>query len=732
MGTTTEPIVFNMSWVGQRPNRMLRSATAAEWNTGRAVFVGAALGQNNNTTGYPAGYANVVGVTGVTQDDVKGRDTGYGAYVDVAAPVEGVPTVRYDASTGQREYHVTGGTTPSISAAQVSGLAALVWSHYPELTNAGVVHQVLSTADDIRAANAGRVWSGQIGSGRINAYRALTEWSGPLLVQAGATLTWSGTITITDHVRVPAGITLALEAGTEVRFQARNVNRLQLVVSGTLDASASDITFRSTNDSPTSAEWDGILVPTGGRANLSGARLQDGTRCVSNSGGTVTLTNALGELTTVFSNCGPGVPRALEAVPGDGQVTLTWQAPLSDGGSPITRYEHRRSSGGWTSVSGGAAARRQLVTGLTNGTAYTFEVRAVNRVGAGDSGRVTETPLPLSLPPPPPPSLPRPTGLVAQAVGSGQVKLTWNNPGIAVGQWLYGVKKGTGSFIWKSVPDSDATTTTYTVANLTNGVEYRFKVRIKNDEVVSRPSEVAVATPMAVCRVELSGLSAVSFAEHGSGAVATYTATATDCGALAWSLGGTDARAFRLDGSGLTRTLHFNSPPNFEVKQTYAVEVVVAEGTGAEAVSDRVSVTVSVTNVEEAGTITLSSTQPRVGEAITATLSDPDGAVTNLRWSWLYFRADTSTEEEAVSGTNGSLSATFRPSSVLVGIRLQARALLPKYAQLRGQEHLSGGRHGQRRDAGGRALGDRDHHQCQRAAAIAGRSHRTRCGDEWP
>ena len=364
----------------------------------------------------------------------------------------------------------------------------------------------------------------------------------------------------------------------------------------------------------------------------------------------------------------PDAPGSLSASPGDGQVVLSWSAADANGSS-ILRYEYRYSGGGWTSVSGGAAARRQLVTGLTNGTAYTFEVRAVNAVGDGDSGRVTETPRPLSLPPP------RPTGLVAQAVGSGQVKLTWNNPGIAVEQWLYGVKKGTGSFIWKPVPDSDATTTTYTVANLTNGVEYRFKVRMENDEGMSQPSEVAVATPVAVCRVELSGLSAVSFAEHGSGAVATYTATATDCGALAWSLGGTDARAFRLDGSGLTRTLHFNSPPNFEVKQTYAVNVRVSDGTETGSGSDRVSVTVSVTNVEEAGTITLSSTQPRVGEAITATLSDPDGAVTNLRWSWLYFRADTSTEEEAVSGTNGSLSATFRPSLVLVGIRLRARAL---------------------------------------------------------
>ena len=189
--TTTEPIVFNMSWVGPRRNATLQSAIATEWSTGRAVFVGAARGANISAIGYPAGYPNVIGVTGVTQDDVKGTAAGYGSYVDVAAPVEDVPTVRYDASTGQHEYHLTGGTTPSISAAQVSGLAALVWSQYPELTNEGVVHQIVSTTDDISAVrgNVGQPWSGQIGRGRINAYRALTEWSGPLLVQANETLT---------------------------------------------------------------------------------------------------------------------------------------------------------------------------------------------------------------------------------------------------------------------------------------------------------------------------------------------------------------------------------------------------------------------------------------------------------------------------------------------------------------------------------------------------------------
>ena len=45
-------------------------------------------------------------------------------------------------------------------------------------------------------------------------------------------------------------------------------------------------------------------------------------------------------------------------------------------------------------------------------------------------------------------------------------------------------------------------------------------------------------------------------------------------------------------------------------------------------------VTVRVTNVEENGTVTLSSVQPRVGFSITASVTDPDGAPTDVEWQW--------------------------------------------------------------------------------------------------
>ena len=76
----------------------------------------------------------------------------------------------------------------------------------------------------------------------------------------------------------------------------------------------------------------------------------------------------------------PGAPRNLTAVGGDGQAVLSWDAPASDGGAAITDYEYRiNGRNPW--ISTGSTETTYTVTGLDNGTVYTFEVRAVNRVG---------------------------------------------------------------------------------------------------------------------------------------------------------------------------------------------------------------------------------------------------------------------------------------------------------------------------------------------------------------
>ena len=83
----------------------------------------------------------------------------------------------------------------------------------------------------------------------------------------------------------------------------------------------------------------------------------------------------------------PPAPRSFAAVAGDARVRLTWQAPMHNGGSDLTGYRIRHAAGAsvpagtiWTDV---GMTLGTTVTGLANGTAYTFELQAVNGAGPG-------------------------------------------------------------------------------------------------------------------------------------------------------------------------------------------------------------------------------------------------------------------------------------------------------------------------------------------------------------
>lgn len=191
----------------------------------------------------------------------------------------------------------------------------------------------------------------------------------------------------------------------------------------------------------------------------------------------------------------PGVPLYFDTISENGAVDLWWDPPEYDGGSPITDYEYRyRESGGtWNGwVSAGNASEtlpKYLVTGLTNGTTYEFEVRAINAVGPGPSTEtLSETPKAKK-----PDS---PTGLSATAgTAAGSIDLTWTAPNdngspITGYQYRY-CKYDNGWKNWTKYAATGSTATSYTVTGLESGEVYRFRVRAVNSVGDGGSSKVA-------------------------------------------------------------------------------------------------------------------------------------------------------------------------------------------------------------------------------------------------
>jgi fibronectin type 3 domain-containing protein len=82
----------------------------------------------------------------------------------------------------------------------------------------------------------------------------------------------------------------------------------------------------------------------------------------------------------------PGAPTAVSATAKSSGALVSWSAPASDGGSPITGYRITpyKGTAAQTPTTTSSAAPSASVGGLEDGTAYTFKVAAVNAIGSGD------------------------------------------------------------------------------------------------------------------------------------------------------------------------------------------------------------------------------------------------------------------------------------------------------------------------------------------------------------
>ncbi len=156
--------VISLSWGGPGSNSFELDVIADAVLQG-ALVIAAAGNEGSSTPHYPAAYSNVLAVAATAPGDVRSGFSNYGTWVSICAPGSNI------LSLIPAGYGTANGT--SMSTPLVAGVAALIKSLHPDWTPQQIFTQIVYTADNIDYFNP--LYIGLLGSGRINAYRAVTE-----------------------------------------------------------------------------------------------------------------------------------------------------------------------------------------------------------------------------------------------------------------------------------------------------------------------------------------------------------------------------------------------------------------------------------------------------------------------------------------------------------------------------------------------------------------------------
>ncbi len=153
--------VVNLSLGGEESSQALQEAV--NYSHAQGVLLIAATGNTGGTVLYPAACDHVLAVGATDADDQRPEFSNYGPEMDVVAPGVSI----YSTWPSLDGYWRKSGT--SMAAPHAAGLAALIWSARPGLSNDQVAQAISRTALDLGAPG----WDEFYGWGRIDAYRAL-------------------------------------------------------------------------------------------------------------------------------------------------------------------------------------------------------------------------------------------------------------------------------------------------------------------------------------------------------------------------------------------------------------------------------------------------------------------------------------------------------------------------------------------------------------------------------
>lgn len=303
------------------------------------------------------------------------------------------------------------------------------------------------------------------------------------------TSAWSSSSASTSPAALPSAPTLsALTAG------ANNVALTWNAPSSTGGFAITD--YRIEYSSNGGSSWSTFAHTASAATSISVTGLTNGTSYVFKVSAVTSIGTGAASATSAAQlvAAAPGQLNAPTIANGNTQATVTWVAPASNG-CPITAYrvDYSSNSGStWNIFTSSASGTSQVVTGLTNGTAYVFRVAASNCMGFGAasvaSSAVTPNQTPNSV-----------SGLAVVGAGSSTVTLNWTAVVSTPSVTDYLVEYSTdGGATWVTFNDANSAATTATVTGLTVGQNYSFRVTAINSigqgSSSSATSSIAAAT----------------------------------------------------------------------------------------------------------------------------------------------------------------------------------------------------------------------------------------------
>ena len=341
---------------------------------------------------------------------------------------------------------------------------------------------------------------------------------------------------------------------------------------------------------------------------------------------TITVTDENDPGTVSLSSMHPVVGVALTAslTDPDGSISgITWQWASSDtsGGTYININISGAMSASYTPVEADEGDYLRATASYTDGH------------GSGNTAfaktAMTAAPVMLAISGPSDPSYTE-NGTDAigpyTASGPGATSATWTLEGDDADDFVVEGSGASAMLKFSSPPDYENPTDL--------GTDNTYQVTVKaTDGTYMDTHDVTVAVTNVEELGTLSGDSNPSYMENGDGAVGTYTASGPMSDVATWSLMGDDMDDLSISTGG---ELTFDATPDFEMPMdqdmdnTYKVTVMAKAGGEMK----EIPVIVMVTNVDEMGTLVLSSTTPSVDAELTATLTDLDGMVSEGTWMW--------------------------------------------------------------------------------------------------